>query len=151
MDRAAAEAFLAEPRILVFTASRGGREPLVAPVWYEYGDGVIRIWTGAESAKAKAARRHPAVTACIQTETAPYKVVLVRGTATVQVGRDEALMQRIAIRYLGEAAGNTYVDNAFAGGPAENDAILAITPTAWRAWDYAEGGEGPWVADGEFR
>jgi hypothetical protein len=35
MDRAAAEAFLAEPRI----TERGGKEPFLVAVWHVYHDG----------------------------------------------------------------------------------------------------------------
>jgi PPOX class probable F420-dependent enzyme len=155
MNRAAIEAMLAEPRILVLTANRGGREPLVAPVWYEYRDGRFLIWTGAGSPKVAVLRRDPAVTLLVQHEAPPYKAVLVRGTVQLQPGRDRDLVRRLATRYLGEREGAAYADNAFAGSTDEEHATLVVTPTAWRAWDYGEsGGEGdhvPWTPDASLR
>jgi hypothetical protein len=41
MDRAGAEAFLAEPRIMLLATNRGGKEPFLVAVWHEYRDGSV--------------------------------------------------------------------------------------------------------------
>lgn len=155
MDRAAIESFLAEPRILVLTANRGDREPLAAPVWYEYRDRRFLIWTGLRSGKVAVLRRNPAVTLLVQSETPPYKAVLVRGTVQIQPRRDRELVRRLATRYLGEREGTAYAENAFAGSTDAEQGTLVVTPAAWRAWDYGEeGGEGdstPWTPDAALR
>lgn len=138
MDRAAIESFLSEPRLLVLTLNRGDDEPFVAPVWHEYRDGRFYIWTNQPTAKTRLAQRNPAATLLVQTEAAPYKAVLVRGTAEVVPFRDRDLVRRLAVRYLGETKGTAYADAALAGASDDRQGTLIITPTAWRAWDYAE-------------
>jgi nitroimidazol reductase NimA-like FMN-containing flavoprotein (pyridoxamine 5'-phosphate oxidase superfamily) len=60
MDRAAAEAFLAEPRIMLLAMNRGGKEPFLVAVWHEYRDGHFFIWSAAGDAKVRLARRNGA-------------------------------------------------------------------------------------------
>lgn len=153
MNRSAIEAFLHEPRLLTLTANRAGREPFVAPLWFEYADGRIVIWTNRSSAKVRLLQRDPAVTLLVQTESSPYKAVLIRGRSEVRSGEDHALIRRLAVHYLGEAEGSVYADNAIAGQRPGQQATILVTPTAWRAWDYAEG-EGdtmPWTEDAALR
>ena len=153
MNRAAIEAFLAEPRVMLLTANRNGKEPFVAPVWYEYRDGRVFIWVGAEEAKCRLVRRNPAVTLCVQTEAFPYKVVLIRGAAEVRPGFDEALVRRITVRYLGETFADTFI-GFYTSGSEDHMATMVVTPSTWRAWDYREGLSADtvsWTPDGELR
>lgn len=154
MDRAAIEALLVEPRLLLFTANRrAGPEPFVAPVWYLYRDHRFLIATGLDNAKSRIVRRDPAVTLCVQQEAWPYKAVLVRGTAEVREGRDAALLRAISVRYLGRAAGNDYADYNLAETTEERSATIVVTPTAWCAWDFADGWhpDTVWRADADLR
>jgi hypothetical protein len=83
MDRAAAEAFLAEPRITLLAADRSGKEPFLVAVWHEYRDGRF-----------------------------------------------------------------------FDSEPDSSGVTIVVTPTAWRAADYAEGRQAdhaPWIIDADFR
>ncbi|MGH2588759.1 MAG: pyridoxamine 5'-phosphate oxidase family protein [Dehalococcoidia bacterium] len=153
VDRAAIEAFLAEPRLLVLTANRNGKEPYAGPVWYEYRDGRFFITTGLNNAKTRLVQRNPAVTLCIQQEAWPYKAILVRGNALVRPDRDADLLRRISVRYLGRPAGNDYADFNLAETTEEDGATIVVTPSAWCAWDYADGWHPDviWVPDTEFR
>ena len=100
MNRAAAEAFLAEPRILLLATDRGGKEPFLVAVWHEYRGGRFFIWSAAGDAKVTLARRNPAVTLCVQDERRPYKSVIVRGRAEVVPSLDRDLARRLGARYL---------------------------------------------------
>lgn len=153
MDRAAIESLLREPRLLTLTANRAGREPFVAPVWFEYTSGRIAIWTNSPTAKTRLVQRDPAVTLLVQTESNPYKAVLIRGQATVRMGEDHALIRRLAVHYLGEDEGTVYADDAIARQRPGQQATLLVTPTAWRAWDYAEGSDDavPWTEAAALR
>ena len=154
MDRAAAEAFLAEPRILLLAADRSGKEPFLVPVWHEYRDGRFFIWSAASDAKVALARRNPAVTLCVQDERRPYKSILVRGRAEVVPGLDRELARRLVARYVGEEMSGPYV-SWIDSEPDASGVTIVVTPTAWRAADYAEGRENadhaPWVIDADFR
>lgn len=151
MNRAQIAELLAEPHIMLLTLNRGGKEPLVAPIWYSYEHGQIRMWIDANSAKVPLLRRNPAVTLCVQQEERPYKAVLIRGVAELRPGADWELSRRIAVRYLGEAGGDAYVTQA-RERPGASPTMLNIKPTAWRAWDYAtEGDTQAWIADADLR
>lgn len=154
MDRAAIEALLAGRHIMVLAANRDGNEPLVAPLWYEYRDGRFFALIGLNSGKARLVRRNPAVTLCVQDETMPYKAVLVRGRAELRPGRDLDLHRRIHVRYLGRDVGEVVAEKMLAAIPEESAATLVVTPTAWRAWDYADNSSaaaGGWIADADLR
>jgi PPOX class probable F420-dependent enzyme len=154
MDRAAAEAFLAEPRILLLALNRGGGEPFLVPVWYEYRERRFLIWSASGDAKVALARRNPAVTVCVQDERRPYKSIIVRGRAAVVPGLDRDLARRLVGRYVGPDASASYL-SWIDGEPDESGVTIVVTPSAWRAADYAEGRESadhaPWVSDAEFR
>jgi PPOX class probable F420-dependent enzyme len=153
MDRAATEAFLAEPHIMLLATDRGGKEPFLVAVWHEYRDGRFFIWSAAGDAKVTLARRHPAVTLCVQEERRPYKSVIVRGRAEVVPGRDRDLARRLGARYLSPQEIEpylTWVDST----PDASGVTIVVTPTAWRAADYAEGRQAdhaPWIIDADFR
>jgi hypothetical protein len=59
MDRAAAEAFLAEPRILLLATDRGGKEPFLVAVWHEYRAGRFFIWSAAGGREGHARTAQP--------------------------------------------------------------------------------------------
>jgi nitroimidazol reductase NimA-like FMN-containing flavoprotein (pyridoxamine 5'-phosphate oxidase superfamily) len=154
MDRAAIEALLAEPRLLLFTANRtGGPEPFAAPVWYLFRDNRFFISTGLDNAKSLIVRRDPAVTLCVQQESWPYKAVLVRGVAAVRPGRDAALLRETSVRYLGRAPGNDYADYNLRVTTEAGSATIVVTPVAWCAWDFADGWhpEACWTPDADLR
>ena len=153
MNRAAAEAFLAEPRILLLATDRGGKEPFLVAVWHEYRAGRFFIWSAARDAKVTLARRNPAVTLCVQDERRPYKSVIVRGRAAVVPGLDRDLARRLGARYLSPQESGPFL-NWINSEPDDSGVTIVVTPTAWRAADYAEGrhaDHAPWVTDTDFR
>ena len=154
MNRAAAEALLAEPRILLLAVNRGGNEPLLVAVWHEYRDGRFSIWSAAGDAKVTLLRRNPAVTLCVQDERRPYKSIIVRGRAEIVPGMNRELARRLVARYVGTESGGSYL-GWIDSEPDASNVTIVVTPTAWRAADYAEGRESadhaPWVPDADFR
>lgn len=154
MNRAVTEAFLAEPRITLLTANRGGKEPLVVAVWHEYRAGRFFIWSAAADAKVTLVRRNPAVTLCVQDERRPYKSVIVRGRAEVMPGLDRDLARRLATRYVEPKEMGSFMRWIESESDTSN-VVIVVTPTAWRAADYAEGRDAadhaPWIPDADFR
>jgi PPOX class probable F420-dependent enzyme len=79
--------------------------PTVTPVWFIYEtDGVLRINTGASSAKAKALVADPRSCLIVDLEEPPYAYVRIDATATII--DDPELTRRVATeigrRYMGE-------------------------------------------------
>ena len=142
MNKSEREAFVAAPRIGVFSIPRADGPPLSAPVWYDYTPGEYReqdggrIWllTGPLSAKGKLLALDKPVTMVAQTETAPYSYVSVECTvAEMQQASDED-SRSMAYRYLGEKQGEAYVQST-----AGNVSIrVDLRPQRWLTVDYAK-------------
>jgi nitroimidazol reductase NimA-like FMN-containing flavoprotein (pyridoxamine 5'-phosphate oxidase superfamily) len=103
--------FLRDRRVAVLAISRGDRAPLTTPVWYDYDGACFRIQVEATSAKAKAVARRGTVpvSLAVQSEVPPYRYVVVYGAATLRATGDAALRRRVARRYFGRLAGDSYV------------------------------------------
>ncbi|MFN3239793.1 MAG: pyridoxamine 5'-phosphate oxidase family protein [Pseudomonadales bacterium] len=135
MSKAEREAFLADLRVGVVSMNRETLGPLSAPIWYAYDDGQIWFTTGAESRKGKLMQPGSRISLVVQTETAPYRYVSVEGPITV---REPAVLERdirpMAIRYLGEAAGNQYADHSSDAG----NVLIKMQPEKWLSVDYGK-------------
>jgi hypothetical protein len=68
-------------------------------------------------------------------------------------GLDRDLARRLGARYLSPQETEpylTWVDST----PEASGVTIVVTPTAWRAADYAEGRQAdhaPWILDADFR
>ncbi len=68
---------------MAYTGKDG--KPRVVPVGYLWNDGTFLVFTSTNAAKVKALKRDPHVAMTIDTEDFPPKVLLVRGTADLQL------------------------------------------------------------------
>jgi hypothetical protein len=93
-------------------------------------------WTGEEivlncwpdDPKAAALREHPAVALTIDTAEPPFKVLQIRGTATVsRVACPSPEMAAAAARYMGPEAGQGWVEQATRLSP--QIVRIAVRPT----------------------
>ena len=111
MDKQVRESFLADLHVGVVSMNRQGLGPLSAPIWYSYEAGEVRFVIGDASRKAEYMTEDNRITLVAQTETPPYQYVSVEGPV---IQRQPASLERdirpVAIRYLGEQAGNQYAD-----------------------------------------
>ena len=140
MSRAEREAFLAETRVGVFAVDDPGKGPLTVPVWYSYEPGgVIRFVTSGPSRKATLLRAAGRAGFCVQQETLPYRFVSVEGPATISAPDFDRDIRAMAVRYLGEAQGNHFVDEYMATID-EEQVLVTITPESWSSYDSAKMG-----------
>ena len=140
MTRAEREAFLAETRVGVLAVDDPGKGPLTVPVWYSYEPGgVIRFVTGGPSRKTKLLRAAGRAGFCVQQETLPYRFVSVEGPATISAPDFARDIRAMAVRYLGEAQGNSFVDEYMATID-EEQVLVTITPESWSSYDSAKMG-----------
>ena len=106
-----AEALLQSEPLMAHLATSVDDRPHVAPVWYDYADGVLEVVTTGR--KLRNVRENPRVAVSVQKDVggdAEWMVAL-RGTATV-VEDDEATrqaLQRINEKY--GASEDAYADN----------------------------------------
>jgi PPOX class probable F420-dependent enzyme len=139
MSKHEREAFLAEARVGVLAVSSGdgAGAPLVTPIWYSYEPGRdVVMTTDGESVKTAQLRTAGVASLCVQTETAPYKYVVVEGTVSVDDGVDSSWRRDLARHYLGGELGDMYAD---ATAESEPTAVtVRLTPTRWRTTDFGK-------------
>jgi PPOX class probable F420-dependent enzyme len=87
--------------------------PRVTPIWFTWNGTEFVFGATGTSPKVRALRTNPAVAVTIDTETAPYKVLLVRGKARVEIveGAVEEYADS-ALRYFDPEAGARFRDHA---------------------------------------
>lgn len=102
----------AEPRTAHLATCRDGR-PHVAPVWYLYDDGVVRIVTGGR--KLADIRDNPSVSLSVQEAERgqPEWTVTLRGTATVVEDAEEFAAVNRAINRKYGADEDAWEENTF--------------------------------------
>ena len=103
------EAFLSEPNVAALATVRPDGRPHVTPVWYEYDGKEFVISTLRETQKLVNVTRKGFAALCIHTQNLPYRHVIIEGTARAGSPVDNVWRERVAMRYLGEAAGRAYV------------------------------------------
>lgn len=125
-----------EAQIGVLSTVDAQGAPEGSPVWFEHEDGKIRILVHRNSKKARNLRANPQVSLTVDTRSAPYRGVILRGLARVG-GPDPALRKRLACRYLGAETGEAYLQATAALD--QEDALLTVEVRSSYSWDYSKG------------
>ena len=120
------------PIVAVLATYRRDGDVLLSPVWHEWRDGGFDVVTGARDVKERHLRREPRAGIVVCEDVPPYRGIEVRGRARIQTeGAHEAAL-RLAVRYLGEAEGAAYAEQA------ADDTLIRLEPGLLRAWDFAD-------------
>jgi hypothetical protein len=84
--------------------------PRVVPIWFHWDGKHVIVASPSKAPKLKALRKHPKVALTIDGNTPPYKVLLIRGMASVEIvdGVPQAY-QAAAVRYYGEEQGKAWI------------------------------------------
>jgi len=129
------EQYLADLHVGVIAVERPGRAPLSVPIWYGYEPGGdVKLWTSMGSVKEKLISAAGRFSITVQDEQPPYKYVTAEGNVTGIDAADDTEMRAIAIRYLGEDAGNTFAEQN-----ADPSAVLIrMRPQRWLSTDYSK-------------
>ncbi|MEX2227647.1 MAG: pyridoxamine 5'-phosphate oxidase family protein [Dehalococcoidia bacterium] len=102
--------------------------PRVVPIWFHWDGSAFILASPPKAPKLKALRANPDVALTIDNNEFPHKVLLIRGTARVEmcegVAPEYALSAR---RYFGEEQGNAWVENM--RGMVSEMGRIAVTPT----------------------
>lgn len=144
-------AFLDERGILMRIAVvRDDGSPLVTPIWFLHLEAAIWFTPRQKSEWFSCLRRDARVSLCIDEQPSPYRKVLIDGEAELvhDVGNDDkwrSMYRDIAVKYVGEEAGNAYVDNTIDEPRGLYRVTLAdSTVRNWRMPVENEAGEGIW-------
>ncbi len=140
MTKAEREAFLAELHVGVISVEEPGRGPLAVPIWYDYKPGG-ELWliTDRGSRKGKLLDAAGRFSLCAQTETVPYKYVMVEGPiVSVDTEDLENVARSMAHRYLGQELGDQYLEATRAQAEQGETVCYRMRPERWLTVDYAK-------------
>jgi PPOX class probable F420-dependent enzyme len=107
---------------------------LLSPVWHEWRDGGFNVLVESNDVKARHVRRDPRASLALYESDPPYRGVELRAVPRFVSDDVTETQRRIAIRYLGQAAGEAY-----ASDPSGTEIILRLEPGELRTWDFADG------------
>lgn len=134
MSETERQAFLADLHVGVMGIAEDGRGPLTVPVWYAYEPGGdVIVLTGTESRKMRLATAAGRFSLCAQTESMPYRYVMVEGPIVDERPATQDDTLAMATRYLGDEMGAAYAANS-SGGSVR----LALRPERWYSVDYGK-------------
>jgi PPOX class probable F420-dependent enzyme len=107
---------------------RADGSPHVVPIWFVLDDdGALVFNVDGGSIKAKALRRDPRVSLCVDEEVPPYAFVLLEGTAEITYDVAEMLpwSTRIGARYMGADAAQAFGRR----NAVEGELLVRLRPT----------------------
>jgi len=144
-------AFLDEREVILRIAVvRSDGSPLVTPIWYLYQDEAIYFTPRARSEWFECLRSDPRAGLCIDEASAPYRKVVIEGSAELvhDLGADDEwrdLYRMIAKRYVPEEAAEAYVQNTINEPRGLYRVTLAGAKVrTWRMPVPGEAAEGIW-------
>lgn len=125
------ETYLSKPHIADLATVRPDGSPHVAPVWFLYEDGVVKVLAETGSVKIKNLKSEPRVSVSIATDQRPYEYVIVIGVAEVSGGDISDIMRRISVHYQGREEGERYAEMTL----RELDlCLITISPSKLIGW-----------------
>ena len=105
--------------------------PHVIAVWYEYRDGEILVASQPDQFKCRSLRAHSRAAFTVSTPGMPYRSTMVAGDASVErlpEARRIEFVGALARRYLGQEAGDRYVETWSRGGDPGDGDLIRIRP-----------------------
>jgi PPOX class probable F420-dependent enzyme len=126
------EKFLREPRMAQLVTMRADGSPTAQPLWFEWADGVVRMFSGRATGKVRRLLRdNRAAIALASGVGEPPAWVTIEGTATVVTGGAD-LARRLAPLYDGEVFAEKAVSRL--EGDPEGLCLITVTPTRISHW-----------------
>lgn len=134
MSQTKIEGFLAEARIAHLVTMRPDGSPHVAPVWYEYVDGIFLVWTSRQFRKFKNIEGDPRAVVSIASEDQPYRYVVAE--CDVEVSGEDIwdIGMSIATRYEGPEGAVAFLNEYY---EEANSVVLRLTPRRTMTWSDA--------------
>jgi PPOX class probable F420-dependent enzyme len=120
------------PLVAVLATRRSSGDVLLSPVWHEWRDDGFDVVTGHADVKVRHLRRDPRASIVVYEHQPPYRGVEVRAQARLVTDGAVEAARRLAIRYLGAAAGAAYAERS------ADDTLIRLEPGILRAWDFSD-------------
>lgn len=135
-DDPVAQELLASPTLMRLAYVGANGQPHVVPIWYQYADGEFVVVTGPKADKVRHISQRPRVSLTIDTDSRPYKVLLVDGVATVEHTEGMAAEYPAIVRKHLGAAAEGYL--ARMEGRVKRQVRIRIKPTAVQILDFMQ-------------
>jgi PPOX class probable F420-dependent enzyme len=135
MSRPERDRFLAGRHVAVLTTIGPDGRPVPTPIWYLYRDGVVYFRTASDAVKTENVRRDARVSVCVQDERAPYRAVIVHGTAELR-DAEPSLADELPRHYLGFVAAIGYKQAARQAIEQGPEITLVVRPERWTTFDF---------------
>lgn len=124
--------FLALPIVAVLATYRRDGSVLLSPVWHQWRDGGFDVICLSDDIMVRHLRRDPRASILVYDNEPPYRGVELRTTARLREIDLAGAPRDIAVRYLGEEAGEAY-----AAGSGDS-VLVRLEPGSVRTWDFAD-------------
>ena len=134
MSQSKIEGFLAEARIAHLVTMRPDGSPHVAPVWYEYVDGIFLVWTSRQFRKFRNIEGDPRAVVSIASEDQPYRYVVAECDVEVSGEAIWDIGMSIATRYEGPEGAVAFLNEYY---EEANSVVLRLTPRRTMTWSDA--------------
>ncbi len=128
------EEFLRGAHVAALATIRPEGRPHVVPVWYEWDGREFTMASFRQMQKVKNITQKGFAALSIFTSDLPYFQVTVEGPARIGGAIDNVWRERVAVRYLGEAAGRAYAQDTM-----DLDAVaITLRPLKWHLEGFGE-------------
>lgn len=124
--------FLALPIVAVLATYRRDGGVLLSPVWHQWRDGGFDVLCSPTDIKVRHLRRDPRASILVYGNDLPYCGVELRTTAQLSEIDRADYVRDMAVRYLGEEAGEAYA------AESGDSVLVRLEPGDVRTWDFAD-------------
>jgi PPOX class probable F420-dependent enzyme len=124
--------FLALPIVAVLATYRRDGSVLLSPVWHQWRDGGFDVVSAPDDIKVRHLRRDPRASILVYGNDLPYPGVEIRTTAQLREIDRADLVRDMAVRYLGQEAGEAYAEGS------SDSVLIRLEPGNVRTWDFAD-------------
>lgn len=125
--------FLALPIASVLGTYRRDGGVLLSPVWHRWRDGGFDVTCYPGDIKLRHLENDPRASLLVYDQQPPYRGVEIRTQAAVSKIADPVAFRDLAVRYLGEEAGEAY-----AATWPDSLMLVRLEPGHVRTWDFAD-------------
>jgi PPOX class probable F420-dependent enzyme len=126
---------LIQVRVAILATRHADGSALLSPVWHEWSDGGFTIVMDGNDAKMRNLRRDGRVSVVVAEDKPPYRGIEVRGEAKFVETSAEAVLRRLAERYLEGHDVDGYLKRMREW--ARQAIVIRVEPGVLRAWDFA--------------
>jgi PPOX class probable F420-dependent enzyme len=124
--------FLALPIVAVLATYRRDGGVLLSPVWHQWREGGFDVVVYPTDIKVRHLRHDARASILVYENEPPYRGIELRTTPQLIELADSAIVTAMAVRYLGQEAGEAYA------AETGDSMLIRLEPGDVRTWDFAD-------------